>query len=80
MSLLKLRANHLVILAGLVGVLFILGTPTVFADSITLNLTQSSAFGDGNYGTVLMNLNAGKIDVTVSLLNGVIVDTGPMKL
>jgi hypothetical protein len=73
---LKHRASHLVILAGLIGALFIFGTPTAFADSLTLNLSKSAVFGDADYGTVSMNLNAGKIDVTISLLNGVIVDTG----
>ena len=51
--------------------------PSAFADSIVLNLNTSTAFGPGNYGTVTLTTNAGKIDVSISMLNGArIIDTG----
>ena len=53
------------------------GVPSAFADSIVLNLNTSSAFGPGNYGTVTLTTNAGKIDVSITVFNGArIIDTG----
>jgi len=74
------------ILFALIAVAVVMGTSTsAYADTTTLNLNQSEAFGAGSYGTVKLTLitsgvNTGKIQVEISLTNGsVIVDTGTHK-
>jgi len=75
-KIVKSKMSSVAMLAVIALAMFVGAAPSAYADSVTLNLNQSAAFGAATYGTVDLTLNGSSIDVDIKLVNGWVVDTG----